>query len=68
MVIDKIAMSAFESTSLALALRDAQLQSFVIAGIALEVGIEPTARHGADLTSFQLSRPMPAVRSMANRE
>jgi nicotinamidase-related amidase len=48
-VIDKIAMSAFESTFLALALRDAQLQSFVIAGIALEVGIEPTARHGADL-------------------
>jgi nicotinamidase-related amidase len=25
------------------------LQSFIIAGIALEVGIEPTVRHGADL-------------------
>ena len=48
-VIDKIAMSAFESTFLALAMRDAQLQSFIIAGIALEVGIEPTVRHGADL-------------------
>jgi nicotinamidase-related amidase len=48
-VIDKIAMSAFESTFLGLAMRDAQLQSFIIAGIALEVGIEPTVRHGADL-------------------
>lgn len=48
-VIDKIAMSAFESTFLNLALRDAKLESFIIAGIALEVGIEPTVRHGADL-------------------
>jgi biuret amidohydrolase len=48
-VIDKITMSAFESTFLHTALRDAQLQSFIIAGIALEVGIEPTVRHGADL-------------------
>jgi nicotinamidase-related amidase len=48
-VIDKITMSAFESTFLHAALRDAQLQSFIIAGIALEVGIEPTVRHGADL-------------------
>ena len=48
-VIDKITMSAFESTFLNLALRDAKLESFIIAGIALEVGIEPTVRHGADL-------------------
>lgn len=48
-VIDKITMSAFESTFLNIALRDAKLESFIIAGIALEVGIEPTARHGADL-------------------
>ena len=48
-IIDKITMSAFESTFLHTALRDAQLQSFIIAGIALEVGIEPTVRHGADL-------------------
>lgn len=48
-VIDKITMSAFESTFLHAALRDAQLQSFIVAGIALEVGIEPTVRHGADL-------------------
>jgi nicotinamidase-related amidase len=48
-IIDKIAMSAFESTFLNLALRDAKLESFIIACIALEVGIEPTVRHGADL-------------------
>jgi biuret amidohydrolase len=48
-VIDKITMSAFESTFLNLALRDAKLESFIIAGIALEVGIEPTVRHGLDL-------------------
>lgn len=48
-VIDKITMSAFESTFLNLAFRDAQLNSFIIAGIATEVGIEPTVRHGTDL-------------------
>jgi nicotinamidase-related amidase len=46
---DKIAMSAFESTFLNIALRDAHLDTFLIAGIALEVGIEPTVRHGLDL-------------------
>lgn len=48
-IIDKITMSAFESTFLNVAMRDLQLQSFIIAGIALEVGIEPTVRQGADL-------------------
>ena len=48
-VIDKITMSAFEGTYLNLAMRDAQLQAFIIAGIALEVGIEPTVRQGLDL-------------------
>ena len=48
-LIDKITMSAFESTFLNLALRDAQVQAFIIAGIAMEVGIEPTVRHGADM-------------------
>jgi biuret amidohydrolase len=48
-VIDKITMSAFESTFLSLAMRDAQMQAFLIAGIAMEVGIEPTVRHGCDL-------------------
>jgi nicotinamidase-related amidase len=48
-VIDKITMSAFEGTFLNLALRDAHLQSIIIAGIAIDVGIEPTVRHALDL-------------------
>lgn len=53
-VLDKITMSAFESTYLNLAIRDAQLTAFIIAGIAIEVGIEPTVRHGADLNLIPL--------------
>jgi nicotinamidase-related amidase len=48
-VLDKVTMSAFEGTPLALLLRDLGLCSVLLAGIALEVGIEPTARHAADL-------------------
>ena len=48
-ILDKITMSAFEGTPLAIALRDCGLVSFVIAGIATEIGIDPTVRHGADL-------------------
>lgn len=48
-VFDKITMSAFEGTPLDIALRDCGIAAFVIAGIALEIGIEPTVRHGADL-------------------
>jgi len=48
-VIDKITMSAFEGTFLNIAMRDAHLEAFIVAGIALEVGIEPTVRHGMDL-------------------
>jgi nicotinamidase-related amidase len=48
-VIEKITMSAFEGTFLNHAMRDAKLDAFIIAGIALEVGIAPTVRHGADL-------------------
>ena len=48
-IIDKISMSAFEGTPLAVLLRDLGLVSFLVAGIALEIGIEPTVRHGADL-------------------
>lgn len=46
---DKVTMSAFESTFLNIALRDTGLNTFLIAGIAMEVGIEPTVRHGLDL-------------------
>ena len=48
-VVDKIAMSAFEGTFLEIALRDCGIRSFLIAGIALEIGIDPTCRQGADL-------------------
>ena len=48
-ILDKITMSAFEGTPLSIALRDCGLTSFVICGIATEIGIEPTIRHGADL-------------------
>jgi nicotinamidase-related amidase len=48
-VFDKVAMSAFEGTPLSLALRDCGILSVAIVGIATEIGIEPTARHAADL-------------------
>jgi nicotinamidase-related amidase len=48
-IFDKIAMSAFEGTPLPVALRDCGIKAVAIAGIAMEVGIEPTARHAADL-------------------
>jgi biuret amidohydrolase len=48
-MIDKITMSAFEGTYLEIALRDCGIRSFIIAGIALEIGIDPTCRQGADL-------------------
>jgi biuret amidohydrolase len=47
-VFDKLSMSAFEGTPLEFALRDAQVTAFAIAGVAIEVGLEPTVRHGAD--------------------
>jgi nicotinamidase-related amidase len=48
-IFDKITMSAFEGTPLAIALRDCGLMAFAIVGVAMEIGIDPTARHGADL-------------------
>ena len=48
-VFDKLAMSAFEGTPLDFALRDCGINSFIIVGIALEIGIEPTVRHATDL-------------------
>jgi len=48
-VFDKLAMSAFEGTWLDFALRDCGVNAFIIVGVATEIGIEPTARHGADL-------------------
>jgi nicotinamidase-related amidase len=48
-VFDKITMSAFEGTPLDITLRDCGINAFLIVGVAMEVGIEPTVRHGADL-------------------
>ncbi|WP_332776790.1 cysteine hydrolase family protein [Polaromonas sp.] len=48
-VFDKITMSAFEGTPLDIALRDCGINSFIIVGVATEIGIEPTVRHAADL-------------------
>ena len=48
-IVDKISMSAFEGTYLEMALRDCGVRSFIICGIALEIGIDPTCRQGADL-------------------
>ena len=48
-IFDKISMSAFEGTPLDMALRDCGIDAFVIVGIAMEIGIEPTVRQGSDL-------------------
>ena len=48
-ILDKIAMSAFEGTPLNIALRDCGIDAFAVVGIAMEIGIEPTVRHGVDL-------------------
>src|SRR5262245_19053497 len=48
-IFDKITMSAFEGTPLDIALRDCGINSFIIVGVATEIGIEPTIRHAADL-------------------
>jgi nicotinamidase-related amidase len=48
-IFDKIAMSAFEGTPLSFALRDCGIRAIAIVGLAMEVGIEPTVRHAADL-------------------
>lgn len=42
-------MSAFEGAPLQIILRDCGLTSFIIVGVATEIGTEPTVRHGADL-------------------
>jgi nicotinamidase-related amidase len=48
-IFDKLAMSAFEGTPLDFALRDCGIDAFAVVGIAMEIGSEPTVRHGADL-------------------
>ena len=48
-IFDKITMSAFEGTPLNIVLRDCGINAFANVGVAMEVGIEPTVRHAADL-------------------
>lgn len=47
-VFDKLTMSAFASTPLAFALRDCGIDALAIAGVATEIGIEPTVRDAPD--------------------
>ena len=49
-VFDKLTMSAFEGTPLDLVLRDCGLSAVAVVGVALEIGVEPTVRHAADLS------------------
>jgi nicotinamidase-related amidase len=48
-VIDKVTMSAFEGTPLDLVLRNCGVTAVAVVGVALEIGVEPTVRHAADL-------------------
>ena len=48
-VLDKLTLSAFAGTPLELALRGADVRALAIAGVATEIGIEPSVRHAGDL-------------------
>jgi nicotinamidase-related amidase len=48
-VFDKLGMSAFVGTPVETVLRDRRLTTVVVVGAVLEIGIEPTAGHAADL-------------------
>jgi len=48
-IFDKLGMSFFVGTPLEMALRDCGISAVAIVGVVLEVGIEPTIRHAADL-------------------
>jgi biuret amidohydrolase len=47
-VFDKLTMSIFDSTALNFALRDCGIRAIALAGIAMEIGIEPTVRQATD--------------------
>jgi nicotinamidase-related amidase len=48
-IFDKLTMSALEGTPLSIALRDCGITAMALVGVAMEIGIEPTARHAADI-------------------
>src|ERR1700743_3995494 len=43
-IFDKLNMSALEGTPLAIALRDCGITAMALVGVAMEIGIQPTAR------------------------
>ncbi|MEI9429078.1 cysteine hydrolase [Mesorhizobium sp. Cs1299R1N3] len=47
-VFDKLTMSAFDSTALSFALHDCGVRAVALAGVAMEIGIEPTVRQATD--------------------
>ena len=48
-VLAKFCTAYLEGTPLAIALRDCNINAIALVGVAMEIGIEPTARHAADL-------------------
>lgn len=48
-IFEKLGMSFFVGTPLEMALRDCGISTIAIVGVALELGVEPTVRHAADL-------------------
>jgi nicotinamidase-related amidase len=48
-VFDKLGMSALVGTPVEAVLRDRAVSTLILVGAVLEIGIEPTARHAADL-------------------
>ena len=48
-IFDKLGMSFFVGTPLEMALRDCGISAVALVGVVLEIGIEPTLRHAADL-------------------
>jgi nicotinamidase-related amidase len=48
-IFEKLGMSFFVGTPLEMSLRDCCISAIAIVGVVLEVGIEPTIRHAADL-------------------
>ena len=73
-VFDKLGMSAFVGTPLEALLRDRRLTTLILVGAVLEIGIEPTARHAADLgflpvvveNACGVVQPVAAERSLAS--
>ncbi|QPC89938.1 cysteine hydrolase [Mesorhizobium sp. INR15] len=47
-VFDKLTMSAFDATALGFALHDCGVRAVALAGVAMEIGIEPTVRQATD--------------------